>query len=363
MEFNYSQPTLDLHTLISTVQKTKQYQELEKYIQEASAHPLYLFLTQKEIIPYNSTFASNLQQDLSKKLQELNSKKSPENESENFAIDLQISELYAQVLDKQNFISTSKLIQERNPSSSLKMDIILCKIRIAILTNDKKLLKESYEDGISVVEHGCDWDRRNKFKVYQGLVEMLRKNYYDAGKYFIDSLATFESKELMSYEKCVFYGIFNSLLSFKRIELKEVINNSHVLEAYKTNENGIKLIEAVYGCENFMDYLLGVCEMINDDIFLNQTVDFFVREIKLRIYKQLLESYKSLSIELFCNVLGVSSDYVEKDLCDFIIERRIDCVIDRIDGVVYVKEREETEGVQLVEKGEILMRTIKKNVK
>lgn len=365
MEFNYSKPTLEVLSLLAASTRTKDFEPLTNYLVENEMHPLYLHFT-KTILPYDALIAQSMQQANSKYVNETLNTKNLDNETECFEIDLKVSEYYASILDTQNFIATSKQIMRTNASSSLKMDIMLCKIRIAIIYGDKRMIREAFEEGEDIISRGCDWDRRNKFKAYSAFYHLLNKQYTKSGACFYEALATFKSGELISYEKCVFYLLFSAVLTFERSDLNEkILKSSDVLETINVNSKGIKLVNCVYHCDynSLIESLIPFLDEINNDIFLNGQIDFFVREVKVKIYKQLLESYRSLSIDLFCDILRVSDEYVERDLCDFITDQRLDCVIDRVHRIVHVKEKVDLGDAELVNRGEQLMRFVQKNVK
>lgn len=360
MDTNFKKPTLDIYTLTKRNDKT----QLLEYIKENQMYPYYMQLTQCNKLDYNENVATALQEKNSATLKALEEDET--NNDENFTRDLKISEFYASIMDHKNFTKTSRILMTKNMSTSLKMDVLLCKIRFAILHEDKKVIKSALEEGNDIIAHGCDWDRKNKFKLYEGLCNIILKQFYKAAGCISGSLAAFDCVELFSYEHCVFYLIFCGLLSFNRDELKQkILTCSEVLETLKFNENGIKLVEAIYNCDyaNIMMLAMPFFEDVSNDVFVSNLVDYFVREMKIRIYKQLLVSYKSLSLEVFANIMRVGVDFIERDLCDFIVDQRLGCAIDKVAGMVIVNECNDHGDEALLERGESLMRLVKKNVK
>lgn len=71
-----------------------------------------------------------------------------------------------------------------------------------------------------MVEEGGDWDRRNRFKVYEGLFELSIRNFEKAAKNFLDTVATFTSQELIDFNRFVTYAVLAAMLELKRNELK-----------------------------------------------------------------------------------------------------------------------------------------------
>lgn len=49
---------------------------------------------------------------------------------------------------------------------------------------------------------------------------------------------------------------------------------------------------------------------------------------------QFLESYKSVTLESMANAFGVSSDFMDKELSDFIVAGRLTAKIDKVAGII-----------------------------
>lgn len=82
-------------------------------------------------------------------------------------------------------------------------------------------------------------------------------------------------------------------------------------------------------------------EFLSKDRYLYEHRTYFIREMRLRAYSQLLQSYKVVSLQSMANSFGVSVDWLDKDLAPFIASGRLACSIDRVGGVV---EMVRTEG-------------------
>ncbi|KAI6954951.1 PCI-domain-containing protein, partial [Hortaea werneckii] len=70
------------------------------------------------------------------------------------------------------------------------------------------------------------------------------------------------------------------------------------------------------------------------DRHLYEHKHFFVREMRLCAYAQLLQSYKVVSLESMARSFGVSVDWLDRDLAPFIASQRLGCTIDRVKGVI-----------------------------
>jgi len=70
------------------------------------------------------------------------------------------------------------------------------------------------------------------------------------------------------------------------------------------------------------------------DRYLYEHKSWFVREMRLRAYAQLLQSYKIVGLDSMAHSFGVSVDWLDKDLAPFIASQRLPCTIDRVKGVI-----------------------------
>jgi len=89
---------------------------------------------------------------------------------------------------------------------------------------------------------------------------------------------------------------------------------------------------------------------------------FYVREMRILAYAQLLESYRSLTLESMARAFGVSVEFIDAELARFISTGRLNCVIDKVHGVVETNRpsaknaRYET----VVKQGDILLNSLQR---
>lgn len=369
MENDFKKPTLEVLDLMSCIKSKKIKPDVFKeYIIKEGMVILYEKMSEEDYISFNKNEYNSLKEKNKKCIDDL--KKEIEENSENEALILnkqkEMCELYAQALDVHNFDELSRQISSANPSSSLKMDILLCKIRIALILKDVKLLENSVALARNLCESGCDWDRRNKFKVYEGLYFLKKKDFKAAARLFSESLNTFESPELFSFDKLCLYTIFCGLISFKRNEIYDkILTSSNILEEREKLELGIRLADSFYLCD-YSVLLTNIYRFVisfNDDLHLKNIKNIFLREMKVKAYKQLLSSYKTLSMQTMANILGMNVNYLENDLIKFISTDKLNCKIDRISMTVSVVEESYDETSIMLEKGDELLRMVRKNLK
>ena len=57
---------------------------------------------------------------------------------------------------------------------------------------------------------------------------------------------------------------------------------------------------------------------------------YYVREVKIKAYAQLLESYRSLTLVYMAEAFGVTVEYIDSELCRFIAGGRLHAKIDKV---------------------------------
>ncbi|CAK7223013.1 proteasome regulatory particle subunit [Sporothrix curviconia] len=73
-------------------------------------------------------------------------------------------------------------------------------------------------------------------------------------------------------------------------------------------------------------------QFLNLDRYLHEHKSWFIREMRLRAYQQLLQSYRVVGLDSMAQDFGVTVDFLDRDLAKFIAAGRIPCTIDRVSG-------------------------------
>lgn len=115
-----------------------------------------------------------------------------------------------------------------------------------------KNLAEAYDIHVwifSLIEEGGDWDRRNRLKVYQGTYCIAVRDFKEAANFFLDTISTFTSYELMDYNTFVRYTVYLSMISLPRNELRDkIIKGSEILEVLHSNSDVKDYLFSLYNC-------------------------------------------------------------------------------------------------------------------
>lgn len=98
-----------------------------------------------------------------------------------------------------------------------------------------------------------------------------------------------------------------------------------------------QMIRSLYSghYQNFFRALSTVeTQFLAQDRYLYEHRRWYVKEMRLRAYAQLLQSYKVVGLESMAQSFGVSVDWLDRDLAPFIASQRLPCTIDRVKGVI-----------------------------
>lgn len=257
-----------------------------------------------------------------------------------------------------------------------KIDLVLAMIRIGIFFGDKVSVKKNIERANALIEDGGDWDRRNRLKAYKGLHLLTIRSYNLAAPLLLDSLSTFTSYELCSYSALVIYSVLAGSLSLKRVDFKEkVVDAAEIKAILGSGEDRLaaltgevssgpsaedeemkdatvqrtttgaaqtainlttlgtgsgqqaeaeepvdfsplaNLVNSLYNgnYQSFFRALAAVEDnFLNKDRYLYEHRAWFVREMRLRAYKQLLQSYRVVGLKTMASDFGVTVDYLDR---------------------------------------------------
>lgn len=284
-------------------------------------------------------------------------------------------EFWARVGDKDKAISAYEAVFDKTGILGAKIDLVLAIIRIAIFYGDKLLVKKHVERAKALVESGGDWDRRNRLKAYEGLHLLTVRSYNLAAPLLLDSLSTFTSYELCTYSNLVVYSVLAGSVSLKRVDFKSKVVDAPEIKAIlgdgedkllalsgalsagpgaddtagdkkapkaaaaattKTvvnlttlgsssdqpeSEMAIDfsplalLVSSLYNgnYKTFFQSLASVEEQfLNQDRYLHEHKGWFIREMRLRAYQQLLQSYRVVGLESMAHDFGVTIDFLDR---------------------------------------------------
>lgn len=346
-------------------------------IKEKDLAPLYHYLhTSPEtakLVPWDEAVYKTLCKNNNEKIAEIEAaiKKGEEEEEESAIADgwTKLGNYYAEIGNREKAISTLRKAHELASGTGNKIDILLTIVRIGIFFDDKAFVKKELDAVKIFIDKGGDWERRNRFKTYMGLHLISVRQFDEAANLLIDSLSTFTSTEITSYEEVVKYAVLAGAFALDRVNLKrKVVDSPEVLSLVPTTpslEPITSMTNSLYTCE-YDSYFKALATVEVDALktsrYLAPHSSFYIREMRRKAYAQLLESYKTLSIKSMADAFGVSVSFLDSDLSKFIPNKKLNCVIDRVNGII-VTNRPDNKNAQYQEflkQGDALLTKLQK---
>jgi len=250
--------------------------------------------------------------------------------------------------------------------------VVLAIVRMGLFYGDKQLVRKHVERAKTLVESGGDWDRRNRLKAYEGLHLLTVRSYSLAAPLLLDSLSTFTSYELCTYSNLVVYSVLAGSVSLKRVDFKSKVVDAPEIKAIlgdgedkllaltgalsagpgadadmadasgapgaaKTAVVNLttlgssteqpeaelsvdfsplaQLVSSLYNGEYrlfFQALALVEEQFLTQDRYLHEHKGWFIREMRLRAYQQLLQSYRVVGLETMASDFGVTVDFLDR---------------------------------------------------
>ena len=268
-------------------------------------------------------------------------------------------------------VASYESVLEKTSILGTKIDLVLAIIRVGLFFGDKPFVKKAIDRANALVESGGDWDRRNRLKAYKGLHLLTTRSYSLAAPLLLDSLSTFTSYELCSYSSLVVYAVLAGSLSLKRVDFKaKVVDAPEIKAILGDGEDRLSALTGAVssgpgaGDEEMKDassaasgavvnlsaigtglsiqaevetpldfsplsnlvsslyngiyrsFFLALAavedQFLSQDRYLYEHRAWFVREMRLRGYQQLLQSYRVVGLNSMANDFGVTVDFLDK---------------------------------------------------
>ncbi|TFK99290.1 PCI-domain-containing protein [Pterulicium gracile] len=273
------------------------------------------------------------------------------------------ADFLTRVGDREAAVTAQKLALSKTPGLGSKIDIVLTLVRIGFFFGDQELISEYLKEAERLVEEGGDWDRRNRLKVYTGLHLLSIRQFTPAAALLLDALSTFTAVELVSYNDYVALTVIANTLVLSRPDLKKkIIQSSEVISALPELPTLGDLVKSLYEC-HYDKFFVALAETSTSSLLPSRLLApharYYVRECRIRAYAQLLESYRSLTLESMAKAFGVSEVFIDGELSRFISSGRLSCTIDKVNGIVSTTRGGETgkekQYDSVVMKGDVLL--------
>ena len=286
--------------------------------------------------------------DYKKKIEELEKKMEEDvdglEEKDKATYIFEIAKIYKEQKMMPEAIEKFKETIAETQSFNTKIDAMFEICHICLLEKNLEMLKEYLQKIEDLLKTGGDWEKKNRLKVYMGLYYIFTKNFKDAGKNFLDALMTFTSYELFDFKTFVFYTAVINIISVDRKTLKEkIIDNSDVLSCINEIPHLEKFLNTFYDGEyaQFFLELYYIIQRLKNDFYLSKHYNYYINEIRIKAYSQFLQSYKTVSMDNMASVFGVSTNFIDRELSNFISQGRINAKIDKVSGIIECSQNEQ----------------------
>ena len=256
----------------------------------------------------------------------------------------EIAKIYKEQKMMPEAIEKFKETIAETQSFNTKIDAMFEICHICLLEKNLEMLKEYLQKIEDLLKTGGDWEKKNRLKVYMGLYYIFTKNFKDAGKNFLDALMTFTSYELFDFKTFVFYTAVINIISVDRKTLKEkIIDNSDVLSCINEIPHLEKFLNTFYDGEyaQFFLELYYIIQRLKNDFYLSKHYNYYINEIRIKAYSQFLQSYKTVSMDNMASVFGVSTNFIDRELSNFISQGRINAKTDKVSGIIECSQNEQ----------------------
>ncbi|TFY83055.1 hypothetical protein EWM64_g957 [Hericium alpestre] len=332
--------------------------------------PYYRLVASAGVLPLDEALAARMEEENEEELNKienrLNDAEETEGESEISDALRAKANYLTRIGEKDKAVDAQKLALEKTPGLGARIDITLTLVRIGFFFGDNQLVTENLAKAEALIEKGGDWDRRNRLKVYRGLHLLSIRQFKPAGELFIDALSTFTATELVPYNDFVALTIIAGALTLSRVDLKKkIIASPEVNQALPELPVLADLIKNLYE-SHFDKFFVALATLEQTHLlpsrFLAPHTRYYVREMRILAYTQLLESYRSLTLESLSGAFGVTVDFVDNELSRFIASGRLHASIDKVHGVVETN-RPSLKNQQcdtVVRKGDILLNNVQR---
>jgi 26S proteasome regulatory subunit N7 len=355
--------------IISNQEKQEIKKKLINVISEENMLPFYLYLCEELKWEKDLTLIEKMKKINEEKLKQLEEtyKDAVENLGESEIRDaLQAkADYFTRIGDKEKAENQYRLTIEKTIGSGKKLDIVFTLIRLGLFWGDHNIINSNLEKARNMIETGSDWDRRNRLKVYEGLYLITIRNFKRAANLLLETISTFTAIELTDYQTFIFYTLLSAIISLDRVSLKEkVINAPEILQVVDNFPYLRDLMNSIYFCDYAKAFvsLAELTEVFKRNRFLAPHCGYYCKELRILIYSQMLESYKSVQLESMANTFGVSVDFLDRELSRFIASGRLHCKIDKVGGIVETNrlDSKNSQYQDTIKQGDLLLNRIQK---
>lgn len=357
------------HPDVNDLDKVRLREEVLESVVSNDMVPLYENLVANGVLTVDQNVLDAMRAKIADELKKLDEKiaDAEENlgESEVREAHLAKSLFYIRIGDKEKALEQLKVTEGKTVAVGQKMDLVFYTLQMGFFDLDFDLISKSIDKAKKLFEEGGDWERKNRLKVYEGLFCMSTRNFKKAADLFLDSISTFTTYEIFPYDTFIFYTVLTSIITLDRVSSKQkVVDAPEILTVIGKIPYLSEFMNSLYECQykSFFSAFAGLAEHIKLDRYLQPHFRYFMREVRIVVYSQFLESYKSVTIEAMAKAFGVSEDFIDLELSRFIAAGKLHCKIDKVAGVLETNRPDAKNALYqaTIKQGDFLLNRIQK---
>lgn len=195
----------------------------------------------------------------------------------------------------------------------------------------------------------------------------------------MSAIPTFNAPEVMTYEELIFYTVMTGIIFMNRADIKKkIIESPEATVQLNKLKDLNEYLMSFYNCNykklyqklsNMRVYTVWVMDAIKADKYLSLHYRYFMRETRIVIYSQFLESYKTVTLETMAREFGVSVEFIDKypqillrEVASAIDIKRLNCKIDKVSGIIESERTDKRNNFykSALKKGDHLLNRIQK---
>ncbi|KAI3933456.1 hypothetical protein MKX01_022035 [Papaver californicum] len=357
------------HPDFSDIDKVRLRQEVLDAVKSDDMAPLYETLVANNVLEMDPKLLESMRAKNAEELKKIDEKvaDAEENlgESEVREAHLAKSLFFIRISDKEKALEQLKVTESKTVAVGQKMDLVFYTLQMGFFNMDFDRISKSIDKAKNLFDEGGDWERKNRLKVYEGLFCMSTRNFKKAADLFLDSISTFTTYELLSYDTFIFYTVLTSIISLDRVSLKQkVVDAPEILTVLGKIPHLSEFMNSLYDCQykSFFIAFAGLMEQIKLDRYLHPHFRYYMREVRTVVYSQFLESYKSVTMEAMSTAFGVTVEFIDLELSWFIAAGKLHCKIDKVAGVLETNRPDAKNALYqaTIKQGDFLLNRIQK---
>ncbi|KAI4370215.1 hypothetical protein MLD38_018585 [Melastoma candidum] len=334
------------HQDVSDIDKVRLKDEVLRSILADDMATLYESLASDSVLDMDRSVLESMQKKIGEEIAKLDERiaDAEENlgESEVREAHLAKSLFFIKIGDKEKALDQLKLTETKTVAVGQKMDLVFHTLQIAFFYMDFDLISKSIDKAKNLFEEGGDWERKNRLKVYEGLFCLSTRNFKKAANLFLDSISTFTTVSLK----------------------QKVVDAPEILTVIGKVPHLSEFLNSLYECQYKLFFLAfaGLTEQVKFDRYLHPHFRYYMREVRMVVYSQFLESYKSVTIEAMAKAFGVTVEFIDVELSRFIAAGKLHCKIDKVAGVLETNRPDAKNALYqaTIKQGDFLLNRIQK---